>query len=227
MNSTNIERVSKFDFLGITLHENLNWKHHIDKISNKISRSIGILNRQKHFIPLSSKLHIYNAMILSYINLGILSWGYQCERITKLQKKAIRIIYLSKYNAHTEPIFKQLKLLKVTDVLRVQELKFYYKYKHNLLPSYLQEMPFHPNTETHNYETRTQLNIHQPLVKHEYAKKSLRFNLPQIVNNTPSLILDKIYTHSLNGYSWYIKQYIINSYEDECSIENCYICLHA
>ena len=100
INETEIDRVPNFDFLGLTLNENLNWKQHIDKISNRISRSIGILNRQKYFIPLHSKLHIYNALILSHINLGILSWGYQCERVTKLQKKAVRIIYLSKYNAH-------------------------------------------------------------------------------------------------------------------------------
>ncbi len=58
MNDVNIEQVTHFDFLGLTLNENLNWKNHIDKISNKISRSIGILNKHKHFIPLQSRLHI-------------------------------------------------------------------------------------------------------------------------------------------------------------------------
>ena len=87
INGTIIERVSNFDFLGLTLNEHLDWKPHIDKISNKISRSIGILNRHKHFIPLHSKLHIYSSLILSYLNYGILSWGYRCERIVKLQKK--------------------------------------------------------------------------------------------------------------------------------------------
>ena len=42
---TEIEKVSNFDFLGLTINEHLSWKSHIDKISNKISRSIGILNR--------------------------------------------------------------------------------------------------------------------------------------------------------------------------------------
>ena len=49
MNDTGIEKVSDFDFLGLTINENMNWKSHIDKIANKISRSIGILNRLKHF----------------------------------------------------------------------------------------------------------------------------------------------------------------------------------
>ena len=57
-----------------------------------------------------------------------LAWGYENERLTKLQKKSVRIITLSKYNAHTEPLFKKLKLLKLTDLLKLNELKFYYKF---------------------------------------------------------------------------------------------------
>ena len=54
-----------------------------------------------------------------------MTWGYKCDRINKLQKKAIRIVSLSKYSAHTEPIFKRLNLLTVADILKIQELKFY------------------------------------------------------------------------------------------------------
>lgn len=224
LNNTAIQRVSDFDFLGLTINEHLNWTSHINKIANKISRSIGILNRHKYFIPLQSKLHIYNSLILCYINIGILSWGYRCERIAKLQKRAVRIINLSKYNAHTEPIFKQFKLLKIHDILRLQELKFFFRYKHGQLPSYLLDLPFHPNSDTHDYNTRQVDDIHQPLAKHDYAKLSLRFDLPRIVNDTPEIILDKIFTHSLDGFTWYTKQYIINSYQENCTINNCYIC---
>ena len=45
-----------------------------------------------------------------------LSSGYENEKIFKLQKKAIRIISLAKYNAHTEPLFKTLNLLKINDI---------------------------------------------------------------------------------------------------------------
>ncbi len=37
--------------------------------------------------------------------------------------------FFSKYNAHTDPIFKKEKLLKLRDIIKLQELKFYYKYK--------------------------------------------------------------------------------------------------
>ena len=45
--------------------------------------------------------YIYNTPILSHINYCIMVWGYQGSRIMKIQKKAMRILTLSKYNSHT------------------------------------------------------------------------------------------------------------------------------
>ena len=84
-NDTDIECVENFDLLGITLNQHMNWKTHISKLSNKISRTIGILNRLKYILPLHVKLIIYNSLILSHLYNGILAWGYEHEKITKLQ----------------------------------------------------------------------------------------------------------------------------------------------
>ena len=35
IDNTNIEKVDEFNFLGLTLDSNLNWKKHTEKISNK------------------------------------------------------------------------------------------------------------------------------------------------------------------------------------------------
>ncbi len=96
----------------------------------------------------------------------------------KLQKKINRIISLSKDNAHTGPLLKNLKQFKINNVLKLQELKFYNKYKNNKLPQYLQSLPFFPKTETRDYATRIQYNIHQPIVKHTFTKNCLRFDIP-------------------------------------------------
>ena len=49
-------------------------------------------------------------------------------------EKKIRIILRSKYNAHTEPLLKQLELLKLSDPLDLSALKFYFGYLHGSLP---------------------------------------------------------------------------------------------
>ena len=38
------------------------------------------------------------------------------------------MISCSKYNAHTESLFKSLNLLKVEDIFKIKALKSYYKY---------------------------------------------------------------------------------------------------
>ncbi len=136
----------------------------------------------------------------------------------------IRIIYLNKYNAHTEPIFKELKLIKLNDILKLQELKFYYKFKNIKLPHHLQNMSISPATDTHDFATRTKHNIQLIKTDHEYAKHCIRVNLPKVINSSPSEILDKIYTHSLQGIAGYIKLKCIKSNRETCSIVNCYIC---
>ena len=60
----------------------------------------------------------------------------QCNRIIKLQKKAIRTVMISSYNAHTESFFKNLKLLKIQDILTLQTLKIDHKFRNNKLPYY-------------------------------------------------------------------------------------------
>ena len=66
--------------------------------------------------------------MLPHLNYGITLWGFKCERILKLQKN--RILSASKYNAHTEPLFKNLIFLKIEHILKLHELKLYYKFIH-------------------------------------------------------------------------------------------------
>ena len=111
--------------------------------------------------------------------------------------------------SHTEPLFKQLNLLKVEDLLTLQELKFYFKYNQGILPIYLQNWNFNPNSKIHNHNTRRIATLHRPTfkTKHEVAKKRLKYyNLPYTINNTPRIVKDKVNTHSFQGFSLYVKK---------------------
>ena len=171
LNDFQIENVDTFNFLGITIDKHLNWNAHIDKVCNKISRSLGIMNKLKNMLPITAKIKIYNSLILSHLNYGILVWGYKCSRILKLQKRAVRIISCKKYNAHTSPLFKNLKLLKIDDIFSISKVKFYHKFVNNKLPENLQKLPLKLNQDTHRYATRRSGHIYRPKFNHSYAKK--------------------------------------------------------
>ena len=55
INGNPIERVINFNFLGITIDQNITWSDHITKILIKVARVIGILSKLKHIIYLSAK----------------------------------------------------------------------------------------------------------------------------------------------------------------------------
>ena len=118
INGSNIEFVENFVFLGITINNKLNWNSHIKKVTNKISKTVGILNKLRSFLPSGVLQTIYNTLILPHMTYGILSWGRHTNAIHTIQKRAIRIIAASKYNAHTGPLFKQLNLLKACDICK-------------------------------------------------------------------------------------------------------------
>ena len=162
---------------------------------------------------------------LFHINYSILVWGFKSSRISKLQKRAVRMISCSKYNAHTEPLFKSLNLLKVEEIFKIKILKFYYKYSQKTLPLYFNEM-FTKTSHQHNHGTRQQSAqiLYKYPTRTDIGGKCIRHLLPAIVNKTQSCITEKVSTHSFNGFSTYIKKHMISNYSEHCHIENCYIC---
>ncbi len=66
-----IDRIHSFYFISLTMNDNFNWKSHINKMSNKVYKCVGILHKLKHFVPLKTKVLLYNSLILSHMNFAI------------------------------------------------------------------------------------------------------------------------------------------------------------
>ena len=244
INNQQVERVKNFKFLGVLIDHNLTWNNHVTLISNKLSRTCGILAKLKNLLPKCILQIIYNALFLSHLNYGITAWGFHsCSRLIKLQKKAVRLISKSKYNAHTSPIFKSLGLLKVTDIFKLSCMKLYFKYENNMLPSYFNHLfnnnqaqqterprrvasaPRRYDETEHNIPTLTP-TIPIIVTNTKFSRLCIRYIIPDLINENylPEIVISKILTHSFKGFTQYAKKYIINNYETNCNIVNCYIC---
>ena len=150
--------------------------------------------------------------------------GFENPRVNKLQKRMIRNVVCAKYNAHTEPLFKSLDILKVEDMFNLQVLKFYYKHTHDKLPMYFKSMQFTPLADRHAHNTRHNDRIPSNYTRLHMSQNCVRNYVSKIIAKTPANIIEKINTHSLQGFANYIKKDYIASYVEICSIENCYVC---
>ena len=221
--NNSIEQIREFNFLGLTINETMTWSSHVGKIASKIGRTVGVLHKLKHFLPKDVLKTIYNSLISPHLHFGVLSWGFKSSRIHKLQKKAVRAITSSKFNAHTEPLFKRLNILKISDIFDKQCLKFYHKFCNDMLPVFFNSM-YVKQRHIHQYDTRQRDEIRNSATRLIMTEKCVRHYIPELLCKTPNCITDKFDSHSLQGFSLYVKKCLLTKYANECTIRDCYVC---
>ena len=81
---------------------------------------------------------LYFSIFNSHLSYGLPVWGQSkqiyLDRIKKIQKKAIRAITFSDNRAHTSPLFKNLKILNVTDLIKLKIASLLWDLDKNTLP---------------------------------------------------------------------------------------------
>ena len=77
------------------------------------------MRQVKHILDRKSMKTLYYSLIHPHITYCLLAWGNANKNILKkltiFQKRAIRRIDQAHYNSHSEPIFKKLNILKISD----------------------------------------------------------------------------------------------------------------
>ena len=163
-------------------------------------------------------------MVQSRLTYCILAWGFNCQRLEKIQKRFIRIISLRKYNAHTEPLFKSLELLILRNLFDLNCLKFVYNFRNGFLPKYFPSFKCTPMSSIHDHDTRPADLIDVERTRTVMAGTCIRNHLATVLNTTSRSILDKIDIHCLEGFIFYIKRSYLNQLQPECQLRDCYVC---
>ena len=206
-----LERKSQGKFLGIILDEKLCFTEHIDYLANKISKLTGLLCKLKAFFPGEILKNLYQALIYPYYNYCILAWGAAnkgaLQPLLLYQKKLVRIITNSDFYAHTDPLFKQLRILKLEDLFMYHTQLFMYK------TVVLDKYPEIKNSilghqVNHNYDTRVN-SLRLPYCRTLKGTQNLCYQLPRNWNLLPASIKNK---ESLNSFKRECKLHHLNKY---------------
>ena len=201
INGVEIEKVNNFNCLGLLINKNLKWNSQVNYIPSKNSRSLGLCMILRHSLPNDILLSLYNSLNSPYMTYCLLAWGDPHNKVSLLLKTVLRIFTFSKVFAPSEPIIKQLSLIKIEDTVKMQQVKFYYRYSNDNLPFYFLTLILIKKYYTINQDLYIDF-----LIKNEFETKCSAYRIVTTINNCPHIIKDKLCTHSLTGLMIYMKR---------------------
>jgi hypothetical protein len=190
-----IKQNRAYKLLGVYFDETLSFDYHIQHLISKLNRSLYCINKSKNFLTKPALKSLYFALIHSHLSYcPIITSCATSQNLKKLfttQKKAIRIITSSNYNAHTDILFKNLKILPLNKLFLNAKLLFMHSVIYDYCPR-----SFHNIWNTnenrnpdlnHNLRNANQLAIPHPRI--DLFKKSALYSLPVLWNDLDELKL--------------------------------------
>ena len=133
------------------------------------------------------------------------------RRLVILQKRIIRIINKSHFNAHTDPIFKDLGILKFNDIHLLQLGQFMYSCKNSFLPPKFNNN-FSQSNQFHSYNTRNSQAYRLPYCRTNTKKFSPFFQGPKFFNSLDNKVINPLSLSSLIKKKLQIK--LLSKYEN-------------
>ena len=146
---------------------------------------------------------LYYCLVYPYLHYCIIVWGStyktNLRRLVSLQKRVIRIISKSTFDSNSDPIFKELELLKLNDVRQLELGKLMFSFNRSLLPSKFNNY-FSLNKQVHSYATRYARNdFHLPFCRTNLRKFSVSFQGPTFYNSLNNDIKESNSLHSFRA----------------------------
>ena len=139
LNGEDLKEGKEIKYLGTIIDKSLKFTKHISYTANVISRNIGIISRMRSYIDEKTTLVLYHTMISPYLNYCCLIWGVnyasQLQRLTVLQKRAVRLIVKIYPPFSSDPVFKKFKLLKIHELAKTQMVLVMHKFLLGYLPT--------------------------------------------------------------------------------------------
>ena len=190
-----------------------------------MKRSNNLLSISRHYVPKQILLQIYYGQFHSHLSYGSQIWTAKndLKTTTALQKRAVRLISWSNFQAPSTPLFKELKVLKLRDLTKMNNL-FVHDVLNARAPVYFSDY-FQLNTKQHSHDTiNNPLSTHSipigslklPNVKNEQGKKTIKYSLANTWNEfVKDIARSATYSHvatSLKSMSRYSFKHLIKNY---------------
>ena len=208
MQGNPIQCVTSTKFLGIIIDNKLKWNEHITYIKNKISKSIGILYKTRCYLDKIALKNMYYTFVFPYLIYCNEIWGnaaaVHLDPLIKLQKKCVRTLTFSDYQAPSEPIFQNLNILNFEKLVIQRISLMMFKYSIGEVPKPISQL-FRTNNEYHQYNTRNGSCLHAPIGKSEAIYHTFKYRGIHIWNHISNKVSTDV---SYACFKHLVKHYI-------------------
>ena len=186
-----LEQVDHIKFLGVMLDNNLTFKKHVQYISAKISKNIGILTKARKYLNKDTLITLYYSFIYPYLNYANIVWGSSNKTtlvpLVKLQKKAIRIISSATKTTSSGLLFSKYRILTIDELYTLNVGSFMHSFLTGKIPKPFQDM-FTLNSNIHSYQTRQSSQFHTPVGRTTLSYRSIKFKGVSVYNKLSTKI---------------------------------------
>ena len=135
INDTEIGESRFATYLGIIMDNKLNFTYHVDHVKVK---SLALLAKLRHFVPVKQLKMIYAAHIESHINYGLTAWRSAPDRFLKKIKnsklKALCLMNFKDFSDASDNLFKETKFLPLSQIKKLCICKLFWKISHKQAP---------------------------------------------------------------------------------------------
>ena len=201
-----------FNFLGVLIDDRLTWKYHVDKVLSKINKGRYALYKFNNSLSRRCKLLLYHSLVNSHLRYGISLWGLSVGPGMK------KLISNSKY---CDPLYRELKILKIKDLYRQEMQLQSWKYFQLKLPTSISNnLTNRPNRR----DLRNNQQLVTPRLTHTSDKTQFDYSLIKHINTLRVTPLTNII--NINKAKRYIKNSLINTYSEvvACNLPTCKEC---
>ncbi|XP_068704692.1 uncharacterized protein [Montipora foliosa] len=197
--SINVKKSNFIIFRPRQNRQTLDLAFNINNVARKVSKAVGIIYKSSFCLDNSSLQILYFSLIYPYLFYCVSVWAStypsNLRRLITLQKRVIRIMSKSAFDAHTDPLFKNLKILNLESIYKFQVGKFMYQYRSGLLPDSFNNM-FLVTHQVHSYGTRSSKFFHLPQCRTNVRMFSISFQGLKFFNSLSSEIRNATSTAS-------------------------------
>ncbi len=182
-------KLRSFKLLGVYFDEYCSFNKHISHVCAKLTRANFCLRRIANFVPVKTLRTLYFSMFHSHLLYCsiITSCASQTylNKITALQKKAIRIITKSSSSTHTPPLFLRSHILPFDKLLTQSKLLFMHSISYKYAPESFSGTWTKNETRNNEYQLRNDDLVTLPTLRIELFRKIPLYSLPLAWNELP------------------------------------------